>query len=126
MRENMSIRQHHHQIAVALVRQGTEILLVQQQAPDDPAPFWTLPGGRVEPGELLHEALIREVREETGLEVSGIGRLLYVTQHIQPTPYHWSGETDAAIGAIGTAFVFEVTAWQSLCCHRRDRDCLCV
>jgi 8-oxo-dGTP diphosphatase len=112
----MSIRQYHHQIAAALIRQGEHILLVQQQAPRDPAPFWALPGGRVEPGELLHEALIREVREETGLEVSGIGPLLYVAQHVQPTPYHWSGETDAGIGAVVTAFVFEVTAWSGDLC----------
>ncbi len=30
---------------------------------------WSVPGGRVEPGETLHEAVVREVMEETGLEV---------------------------------------------------------
>lgn len=31
---------------------------------------WNLPGGGLEPGELPNECVIREVREETGLEVS--------------------------------------------------------
>jgi 8-oxo-dGTP diphosphatase len=33
---------------------------------------WSIPGGLIEIGEMLHEALVREVREETGLEVEPI------------------------------------------------------
>lgn len=45
------------------------VLLVQRLEPPDVGK-WTVPGGRVEPGETTAEAAAREVREETGLEVS--------------------------------------------------------
>jgi ADP-ribose pyrophosphatase YjhB (NUDIX family) len=37
--------------------------------------LWSVPGGRIEPGETDEEAVVREVREETGLDV-GCGPLL--------------------------------------------------
>ncbi len=32
--------------------------------------LWSIPGGRIEPGESDQEAVVREVREETGLQVT--------------------------------------------------------
>ncbi|WP_269756693.1 NUDIX hydrolase [Amycolatopsis aidingensis] len=44
-------------------------LLLIQRANEPARGLWTLPGGRVEPGETDAEAVRRELREETGLEV---------------------------------------------------------
>lgn len=52
----------------ALVRDGERFLLVQRKRPPFQG-FWGLPGGGVELGERVSEALCREVREETGLEI---------------------------------------------------------
>lgn len=41
-----------------------------------PGGIWELPSGKVEPGEPLGQALIREVKEETGLHVIRIDRYL--------------------------------------------------
>jgi len=58
------------QVAVgAVARRGDALLLVRRgHAPE--AGRWTLPGGRLEPGESVPEAVVRELAEETGLDVA--------------------------------------------------------
>lgn len=58
------------QVAVgAVVRDPEGRLLVVRRGQPPAEGRWTLPGGRVEPGERVHEAVRREVAEETGLDV---------------------------------------------------------
>jgi ADP-ribose pyrophosphatase YjhB (NUDIX family) len=53
--------------AVVLDGQGRLLLVRRRNAPG--RGLWSVPGGRVEPGETLPAAVVREVREETGLQV---------------------------------------------------------
>ena len=66
-----------------ILLRDNEILLVKQKVSE--SRNWSLPGGRVETGETLEQALIRELKEETGLTVQ-VGRLLYVCDKPDASP----------------------------------------
>jgi 8-oxo-dGTP diphosphatase len=59
----------------AVIKDERGRLLLIRRGHEPGAGLWSLPGGRVEPGETDAEALVREMREETGLAVRA-GRLL--------------------------------------------------
>jgi len=56
-------------VAVALIDPDNRILLAQRPEGKQLAGLWEFPGGKVEPGERPEETLIRELREELGIEV---------------------------------------------------------
>ncbi|WP_194838808.1 NUDIX domain-containing protein [Nocardia sp. XZ_19_369] len=60
----------------AVVVQDDRVLLLQRPVDDFMGGIWELPSGKVDPGETLDEALIREVKEETGLDVASIRKYL--------------------------------------------------
>ncbi|HSK95674.1 MAG TPA: NUDIX domain-containing protein [Euzebyales bacterium] len=66
-------------VGAVLVRDGR--LLLVRRGRGVGAGRWSLPGGRVEPGETLAAALTRELREETGL-TARIGDLCGIAERI--------------------------------------------
>jgi 8-oxo-dGTP diphosphatase len=61
-------------VVLVFIRQDGAILLVKQ---DYGRQYWSLPGGVMEAGESVDQTALREVREETGLEIQ-LGRLVGV------------------------------------------------
>jgi ADP-ribose pyrophosphatase YjhB (NUDIX family) len=65
-----------------VILRGGEVLLVKRGREPFKG-FWSLPGGVVETGELLKDAVCREMREETGLEVEPL-EVVEVFESISP------------------------------------------
>lgn len=58
-------------VSAAIFRDGKVLLTRRARSPAKG--FYSLPGGRIEFGESLHQALSREVDEETGLSIEIVG-----------------------------------------------------
>ena len=55
------------EVAVGAIAVDAGRLLLVRRGHGPAAGLWSVPGGRVEPGEMLVEAVVRELAEETGL-----------------------------------------------------------
>jgi mutator protein MutT len=68
---------------LAVIERGGSVLLALRPAGAHLAGHWEFPGGRIEPGETPEACVIRELREELGVQVRVTGRL-GVVEHAYP------------------------------------------
>lgn len=71
-------RTPHHEVVVAVIRKAGRYLVGKRPASGLLGGLWEFPGGKIRPGETHEQALRREVREETGLEVRPDGLITSV------------------------------------------------
>jgi 8-oxo-dGTP diphosphatase len=112
----------------AVVRDDAGRLLLIRRGHEPSRGLWSLPGGRVEPGETLEAAVVREVREETGLDVrvgAAVGSVLipagavvYDVTDFACTPLDAAAEPVAGDDADGVAWV-EAAGLDELPCTPR-------
>lgn len=93
---------------------GDSVLLIRRGTPPQQGE-WSLPGGRIEPGERAVDAALRELREETGVEAEITGLIDVVDGLFPEAGRHYvlidyaarwlSGEPVAGDDAAGARFV---------------------
>ena len=107
---------------IVLVTRGDEVLLAR--SPGFPPGLYSTLAGFVEPGESMEECVIREIREEVGIEVSSIR---YMASQSWPYPHsmmfgfhaeYSAGEITPQIGEIEDARWFNLNALPALSSQR--------
>ena len=70
---------HLEVVAGVIFNDRGQILINQRTQPAQFAGQWEFPGGKIEPGETLHQALCRELAEELGIRVLDSAALISIT-----------------------------------------------
>ena len=61
---------------VAVIRRGREFLIAQRKKNDSFGNYWEFPGGKKNAGEAFEDCAVREVREEIGIEIKVVEKLM--------------------------------------------------
>jgi mutator protein MutT len=70
-------------VAAGLVFRDSKLLITERYADAHLGGLWEFPGGKREPEESFEECLVRELREELGIEVS-VGEMIESLTHAYP------------------------------------------
>lgn len=71
------------QVVAALIWRGGKFLICQRPAHKARGLLWEFVGGKIEPGETKQQALVRECREELGIETA-VGDVFMEVTHTYP------------------------------------------
>jgi N-hydroxyarylamine O-acetyltransferase len=71
-----------HAARALVVDDAQRVLLVRFSNPDTGAVWWATPGGAVDSGETHEQAVRRELREETGLQLDALGPWVWAREHL--------------------------------------------
>ncbi|MES1181023.1 MAG: 8-oxo-dGTP diphosphatase MutT [Verrucomicrobiota bacterium] len=71
------------EVSAALIFRGGKLLVTQRRAQAHLGGLWEFPGGKLEAGETFERCLVREIREELGVEIS-VGELFEEIVHDYP------------------------------------------
>lgn len=95
-------RPHHH-ISVAIIRNEQNQLLIAQR-PEEAmlGGLWEFPGGKQEAGESSEEALIREIKEELGVEITILHEFMQLDHAYSHFTIHMTAYLCAQVDASAT------------------------
>jgi len=71
------------EVSAALIFRDGKVLITRRHAGSHLGGLWEFPGGKREPGESFEQCLLRELREELGVE-SSVGELFEEVTHTYP------------------------------------------
>jgi mutator protein MutT len=71
------------EVSAALISRADQLLITQRHALSHLGGLWEFPGGKREAGETFEQCLVREIREELGVEIS-VGGLFAEIRHDYP------------------------------------------
>jgi len=71
------------EVSAALIFRQGQLLITQRHAKAHLGGCWEFPGGKREPGETFQQCLVREIREELGVDIA-VGELFAEISHAYP------------------------------------------